>query len=283
MLGKRGDAETVSFFLIIQFVLLVIVFVAVFSIANSYVENTVFWKNYFAKDVAYLTELSQTDKGDVTIAYELNYHKTPLNISVQEGRVAVDDLPGGEKPPVERHFSLTENIQVIPADSQGYFTLSKEAGQISIAVLDENIATACDAIDTQADQPTILITAPEDEHLQQVARALAAVLESKGFAVTEHGEGDLQITFTAHAKADNTTYLTANTGALKPSLKAACLVKLKTQVSFPALPIGAVQREDFGSEEPAVSIAFDPVDMENLDTNGYAIAIGEALEVYFST
>ncbi len=282
MVDKRGDVENTLYFIIIQVVLLVIVFIAVFGLANSYIDNTVFWKNYFSKDIAYLSEISQTQKGDVVLAYELNYAENPLSIRLGEGYAEVNDIPPGDALGVRTHFSITSAIAVVPGEQIGYLTLVKENSQLSIMPTEGGSILACNTISTQVPKPRVRIQTGQDTKLQQVGTAITLLLEDKQIATTGNRQADLQVILD-QTSSSSPLSVGLNGNALPKSTKLYCLVSYLSADTLSGWTDAPVSQDTFTDTIPGIHIQINQTTLASLDTNAFALQLGNAIAAYFAS
>jgi len=237
--NKRGD-ERELYFIIYQLVFLAVITLSVFWYVFSVADNSLFWRNYYAKDTALTLDALHAGQGDTEIGYNLIYGEVLFNFSITDERVEVYDIiddPKQKPIPEVLYYAQDEKIKVNKTHFIPYYlSFQKKGDKIFVGQSGLDVQT-CPLLNTKPgpDQtPKIFVKSAEPgQGLQHEAnnegaitmpikRALEQHLTREGYQITTEAEADL-VMYLALNQDDKET-LRAGHNSLEASQKLACLV-----------------------------------------------------------
>ncbi|MBI5390644.1 hypothetical protein HZB02_04090 [Candidatus Woesearchaeota archaeon] len=89
--GKRGDVTAEQLFLMFEVLLAIIIFLSLMNFVVSLKDNTLFEKNYLARDLALLTDTVYAAPEQLSYTYTENVDRFGMNI--KDGKVSIFDEP----------------------------------------------------------------------------------------------------------------------------------------------------------------------------------------------
>lgn len=285
MHGKRGETDILLWFGIIELTLLLITGIFLYGLTNSYIDNTAYWKHYYAKDVSYLAEVMHTDMGDLVFGYEQNYVDNPIQIELQEGRVDVSDIPKGKGDPVTNYFALSKDITIHPATVTTFFTLSKKGTGITLSSTPEQVADTCDYIDSfpvpfKINTGSVFSTAPSS--IVQTHTTFERLLSVQGYTPDQ---SDLFFTYVPKLGTPDQKgiIIQANGERTLHSKELVCYLRHQLLQEDPTLPVTIEYIDEFRRGVPIVNVIIAPDILNQISPNRMAELMADALAQYGAT
>jgi hypothetical protein len=202
-MNKKGEMEDL-WFVVMEAVILGLTAFALFAYARNVADSTLYWKNFYARDVALVVDTMHAAPGEVNMNYDFLNIPRLLELELSKDKVKVYEYePGVDKSklsPGTFYFAQDKYIQVEPSSFFSYYFVLEKANfpkgsefssKISVrqqeeAVSSEIIKESCPEAITQAvlKEKKIYIKA-ENTKLSSLEAAVKDLFKKRVYAETE--------------------------------------------------------------------------------------------------
>ncbi|MFH1506291.1 MAG: hypothetical protein ABIE94_04890 [archaeon] len=315
-MNKKGFVQDL-WFVIMEVIILVLIIVSLFSYVNHIADGTLYWKNYYARDIALIMDTVHAAPGEVNFNYNVLNSVKPLEIHIEEDRVKVyeyrPDLSKDKLTPAAFYFAVDSKTKV---EKSEFNTISFNF--MKAKVFDDQQYNARIWIDEQSGllPLNILMVCPtsitggvlkeqkiffrtEDPALSQLEQAIKLIFKNQVYGADEvddwednidkvkERDADLVVILDFSSDENVNTYFSALN--LK-SQKLACLFLLnileldhfKDKQGFgkTSLELADEDLKKLLSQKTAVILELGP-EAGGLPMNEVALAIFEGIKVYY--
>ncbi|MFC1648992.1 hypothetical protein ACFL1B_06085 [Nanoarchaeota archaeon] len=104
--GKKGDGSDDLYHLLLELVLVTLFAAMWFAVFSSALSNSIFFKQYYSKDLALNLDALHAAQGNFMYSYPVQQLETPLEIYINDGVVALYDY---SDTPRENRFATFQN------------------------------------------------------------------------------------------------------------------------------------------------------------------------------
>ncbi len=261
-------------------VLIVLVATALFMFVRNTVDDTTFWKNYYAKDTALIVELLHASSGDTDINYNAWDSSKLLQFFLRSDRMDIYDY--NPEVSVDRQlatpfrFAHNDNISVETNNiSSTYFRIVKRDDKI-LLMKDALKASFCPTLpitSSNISSKKFFIDSSNQNSLSLIAGALRIYFQRAGATIVfSKDDADVSLSLQSHNEPKNILrFYYANSIERRQTNKLTCMIKNKMVQSLP---------DHFAATESEPIINGD-VDREvvNSDKIGLYIEFGSELEL----
>lgn len=217
---KRGGSTTKLIFMTAVIIMALMVGLTFLKYVSDQMDNTSFWRNYYAKDLAYLMTIGQTGRGELDVNYDLTRANKPLAFELADKMVVLyepyedGDVVTTHRYPFDESMSL-DGKRILSS----YFKLSFLEN--SIGVKEEDLKReSCPSIKTNAAAENITIYVKDD--LDEV---LSHGLEREGFNMAGSRFASRNLTIGLNSSEKNHTITFYYSGDVRKMDKLSCIIK----------------------------------------------------------
>ncbi|MBU0665826.1 MAG: N-acetylmuramoyl-L-alanine amidase [Nanoarchaeota archaeon] len=268
--NKRGVSLIYEKLIIIT--LIVFVAVTLFLWIKNVGNDTLYWKNYYAKDVALITDLLHATNGIVNINYDVLNSPKKLEFLLQKDSIAVYDynpnLERGKQIPTIFRFAKDKTTIITTGElSSCYFKIIQKQNTLSLEK-DSFKTTICPLYPTtkkELKSVSIYVTYEDDEFTKMIGEAVKKRLETKDVTITISKEdADISIKISIHQDQKNMLkiFYPVNIN-IKKSEKLSCIMKNQLTLKLPGQYTSvkeesanrySVRMQGLNTEKPGVEI-----------------------------
>lgn len=177
MFNKRGDEEKL-WNIFNQFAILVGIGLLVFAFVYQKADNTVYWKNYFARDNALVVDSLEASPGKIGFVYYTPRREKDFLVSLKSSEIIVYDFPKQERGVYANYpFANDANIKITESEtSSKAFRYEYASGILGIGIQQP----LCDkSLKSISEINFSIITI--DQTLSYLSNSIESNLENEGF------------------------------------------------------------------------------------------------------
>lgn len=234
-MNKRGSEDKL-FFLLWELLAFGMVLIIIIITVRGVVNNTTYWKNYYARDIAMIIDIENINQGDFIINYNLKDFSENIltkiyfidekifEITLSEKAVLVYDYPKEEsKYPTVFPFGKNKNIKIInESTSEKFITINKIGDRLFLNNYNIETAEVCPSFSTTKDLSRIKLNSIAiNNKIKKYSDNLNALFKSSRFGFDPNSVNESTIFF--DLQQNFTIYYSEE---YYKSQKLACLLKM---------------------------------------------------------
>ncbi|MBU1201838.1 MAG: hypothetical protein KJ583_02565 [Nanoarchaeota archaeon] len=289
-MNKRGDeklSKKLTFYAFI-FILVAIVILSVFRFIGNTLDDTTFWRGYYAKDAGLMISAGETGRGVFELSYNTKKAEKPLvfNLKINNEVEIYDHDPNAKtKQSSTFKFIGDKKIKIEPAEIiSTFFNIYIDDKKVN-ASKEAIKKDSCPSIDTKATLiSNIKIYVDSDDKFKNFENLLINDLKISGFKIANSKyESDIDLALILANSSTNTlSFFYEHTP--RKSEKISCIIKNKLVEKYPdKYSYYKINKIDYNSKwwfalsKSNVGLVFEINEL----TDDAILLIGDSVEEYY--